>query len=54
MKHPIGKEVNHVINISLKISPDLNQILKTRQAETRKSKSQIIRDLLHSLENKAA
>lgn len=54
MKHPAGKIVNHVINISLKISPDLDQILKARQAETRKSKSQIIRDLLHTLENEAA
>ncbi|MBE9144909.1 ribbon-helix-helix protein, CopG family [Planktothrix mougeotii] len=54
MKHPAGKELNHVVNISVKISPDLDQLLKARQSETRKSKSQIIRDLLHTLENEAA
>lgn len=54
MPHPAGKDVNHVINISLKISPDLDQILKKNQVETRKSKSQLIRDLIKTLDNKAA
>lgn len=54
MPHPVGKEVNHVINLSLKISHDLDQILKKNQIETRKSKSQLIRDLIKTLDKEAA